>query len=65
MEQYYFWCRCSACEAGYLAAQEAGSVGLKCGACGGPVIPSIGTPAGVCSLQHLPANLVGSGTCYR
>ncbi|BDA41604.1 probable SET and MYND domain-containing protein 4 [Coccomyxa sp. Obi] len=64
MEQYHFWCRCSACEASDLAAQEAASVGLKCGACDGALIPSIRAPAGVCSLQQLPANLQGSGTCF-
>lgn len=64
MEQYHFLCRCSACEAGFSGAQEAMMVGIKCQTCGGPVVPSLECPAGLCSLQELPSGLAESGTCY-
>ncbi len=65
MEQYHFWCRCSACEASHSGVQEAAMIGMKCRLCNGPVVPSIGCSAGLCSLQELPSGLAESGRCYR
>ncbi len=61
---YTFACRCRACCSDASDLRDAQLVGLRCGHCGGPVLPALGCGAGVCSLHELPAGLPAAGACF-
>lgn len=64
-QQYHFLCTCPACSQGACSEVDARLVGLRCSACDGPVVPGSGCPAGLCSLQALPAELPGARQCFQ
>ena len=64
-QQYHFSCACPGCRRGACSEADARLVGLRCLACGGPVVPGSGCPAGLCSLQALPKELPGARRCFQ